>query len=315
MIVHPDNPVGELSCEQIRQVFTGGIRDWSTLGGSSGTIDVIVPEGVIASGVLLRESVLDGRDPLSAARVVDNAEAVSRAVAGSPSAIGFAPVSRAGGTRQVNITRCGVLLAPTSFQVKTEEYPFVQRLFLYAPPQTDNRYVGPFVSFAESGDGQAIVAREGFVDLRPSRQTTSDFDLHRQRLALMTGPDAVGVNDYLGTVRGSGRLSISFRFRTGRSELDARALRDVRRLAGYLRENGRGADVSLVGFADARGTDAVNLELSRDRATSVRDALKAELPDIRFGTVTGYGEAMPVACNDAEEGWELNRRVEVWLRG
>jgi outer membrane protein OmpA-like peptidoglycan-associated protein len=29
--------------------------------------------------------------------------------------------------------------------------------------------------------------------------------------------------------------------------------------------------------------------------------------------VRGYGELMPVACNDSETGREKNRRVEIWL--
>ena len=314
IIVHPDNPVSEMTYEQVQQVFTGNLRNWTSLGGASAPIEIVVPDPGTASGALLRDGVLGGRNAHSSAQVVDSDDAISAAVARSRNAIGFAPVSVARNTRQLNISRCGVLLAPTGFQVKTEEYPFIQRVFLYSPPQTSNRYAGPFVSFAESDNGQQVVAGAGFVDLRTSKQTSDDFNLHRQRLALMTGPNAVGVNTYLNTVRGASRLSISFRFRTASADLDARALRDVRRLAQYLRDSDRNAEVTLIGFADARGADDINLQLSRNRATSVRRALGAELPGINIASVTGFGEAMPVACNDSEDGWRLNRRVEVWVR-
>lgn len=313
-ISHPRNRVRSLTYEQLIDIFNGRIRNWSQVGGAAGPIQIVAPAATTGAGQLLRQAVLAGGNLPNNATEVGSVEAVATAVAGDPFAIGFAPVTATGNARALLINRCGVLLAPTSFQVKTEEYPFIQRLYMYAPQNTDNRHVGPFVAFAESDEGQKIVSDLGFVDLQTSKQTSDDFALHRQRLALMGGELGIGVERYLATVNGSGRSSITFRFRTGSSTLDARGLSDIRRAANYLRNTQSSGEVTLVGFADARGSAAANLNLSRARAEEVAQALRAELPNINVSTVEGFGEAMPVACNTDETGWSLNRRVELWVR-
>ncbi len=69
--------------------------------------------------------------------------------------------------------------------------------------------------------------------------------------------------------------------------------------------------VKIVGHTDADGTDAVNLDLSKRRAASV----KAELSN-KFGVsadrlvTDGLGETKPVAPNDSPSNKALNRRVE-----
>ena len=73
--------------------------------------------------------------------------------------------------------------------------------------------------------------------------------------------------------------------------------------------------VAIDGYADSRGTDAHNQDLSERRAASVRAALDdMGVVRARF-TVTGHGEHDPVATNATSEGMRQNRRVEVTLLG
>lgn len=72
--------------------------------------------------------------------------------------------------------------------------------------------------------------------------------------------------------------------------------------------------IDVVGHADADGTDAYNLDLSRRRASAVAGALvsRGVLAD-RF-YVEGRGESQPIASNDTAQGKALNRRVEITIR-
>ena len=76
-----------------------------------------------------------------------------------------------------------------------------------------------------------------------------------------------------------------------------------------------GAFIRVVGFTDSVGGDEYNLDLSRSRATSVKDALVALNPPagVTFET-DGLGKAKPVASNDTPAGRALNRRVEVFIK-
>ncbi|PTQ99283.1 OOP family OmpA-OmpF porin [Mucilaginibacter yixingensis] len=64
------------------------------------------------------------------------------------------------------------------------------------------------------------------------------------------------------------------------------------------------------GFASSEGTAAHNMQLSKDRANSVKTYLVNSGVDAKRVKVKGYGETKPIADNSTEEGRVLNRRVE-----
>lgn len=72
--------------------------------------------------------------------------------------------------------------------------------------------------------------------------------------------------------------------------------------------------IDIVGHADSDGADDYNLTLSRQRASSVAQALVSRnvLADRLY--VDGLGETAPVASNATAEGKAQNRRVEILIR-
>jgi len=102
-------------------------------------------------------------------------------------------------------------------------------------------------------------------------------------------------------------------FQAGSTDLDPRS-RDNLAAAVAAAKGTADADISVVGHADATGSDAFNLELSLRRAESVRAALKAAgVPgDI---IETGYHGANNPLIPTARGVPELrNRRVEITIR-
>lgn len=69
--------------------------------------------------------------------------------------------------------------------------------------------------------------------------------------------------------------------------------------------------VEIGGHTDAKGTDEYNQKLSERRAASVVQYLVGKGVEPARMTSAGYGESMPVADNETDEGRELNRRVEL----
>ncbi len=67
----------------------------------------------------------------------------------------------------------------------------------------------------------------------------------------------------------------------------------------------------LGGHTDGKGSDAYNLKLSDRRAHSVESYLAKKGVAKDRMSAQGYGESMPVADNETDEGRELNRRVEL----
>ncbi|CAN0038769.1 unnamed protein product [Chrysoparadoxa australica] len=101
-------------------------------------------------------------------------------------------------------------------------------------------------------------------------------------------------------------------FEPGSATLDASANGLMDELAELLKQCGD-IPLEISGHTDSQGREIMNEELSRDRAQAVLDALRARRVPVRAYTVKGYGEALPIADNDTEEGREANRRIEFKL--
>lgn len=70
-----------------------------------------------------------------------------------------------------------------------------------------------------------------------------------------------------------------------------------------------GTKIAVVGYADDRGADAINVPLSASRAKSVADALVSD--GVAGVTSRGAGSAKPIAGNDTPAGRAQNRRVDI----
>lgn len=69
--------------------------------------------------------------------------------------------------------------------------------------------------------------------------------------------------------------------------------------------------LQVVGFTDSTNTAAHNLDLSERRAQAVASQLRSLLPARTQISVSGMGEANPVADNSTSPGRALNRRVSI----
>jgi len=73
-------------------------------------------------------------------------------------------------------------------------------------------------------------------------------------------------------------------------------------------------NMTIDGYTDNTGDDAKNLQLSKERANSVRNYFISKGIDANRLTANGYGEANPVASNKTAAGRAKNRRVVMDLK-
>ncbi len=111
-------------------------------------------------------------------------------------------------------------------------------------------------------------------------------------------------------------VSSTVEFEPGSAELTARGkelLSDVARVIAGLAPT---AHVAVHGHTDSKGQPAKNLKLSEDRAQAVVRWLATEgkIPAERL-SAKGFGDTVPVASNDTDQGRQKNRRVEFNIEG
>ena len=229
----------------------------------------------------------------------------------------FAMVRRA---KPINITTsCGIIIQPTVFNIKTEEYPLSRRMYFYTVGEPKNPLARSLLAFALSPQLQPIIREARFVDQEPA---VLPFQNQTARIAAAVNAaqreaDANLMLRLVKDLETSQRVSFTFRFSSGTNNLDNRALEDIRRLRSMLkRPDVQGKVVVLAGFSDSVGGFTKNVQLASHRVGAVREALRQRDNDASGPALQeqAYGPLAPVACNDTEAGRALNRRVEVWLR-
>ena len=93
------------------------------------------------------------------------------------------------------------------------------------------------------------------------------------------------------------------------AEIKPEYMPEIEKFAKFLKENPN-IKVEIQGHTDNTGSEEYNLKLSQRRAEAVRKVLIEKYgisPDRVIAK--GYGESMPIAPNDTEEGRAKNRRV------
>jgi outer membrane protein OmpA-like peptidoglycan-associated protein len=106
------------------------------------------------------------------------------------------------------------------------------------------------------------------------------------------------------------RLNSDVLFAFDKAVLNARAKREIARIATVLGTGKKVTRVMVTGYTDDVGSDAYNVKLSQRRAAAVKAALGPQLGGVSI-TAAGRGEADPVARNDSDRHRSLNRRVEI----
>ncbi|WP_332820960.1 phosphate ABC transporter substrate-binding/OmpA family protein [Pseudomonas sp.] len=301
IILHPSNPLGALRIDQLAQIFSGELQDWAQLGGKTGPITLYARDDNSGTYDTFKELVLaaHGTTLAASARRFESSEALSDAVSQDPHGIGFIGLPYIRQAKAVAIAAGeSQAMLPSATLIATEDYPLSRRLFLYNQPGLPNPWAKALVVFAHSPRGQAIVAQSGFI-----AQTVQ---------AITVAPDSAMPETYQALAREAQRLSLNFRFQQGSAVLDNKAQRDLERLVSYLTAQDKlQRKVVLVGFGDAKA-DPVRAELlSKLRAMAVRRELARHGVILR--QVTGLGDELPVAANNADDGRLKNRRVEVWV--
>ena len=160
IIVNKDSKVEDLTVDQLKQMFTGEITNWSEVGGDDGEIVLIGREA--GSGTRDGfESIVDVKDSCKYAQELTATGAVISAVEANPLAIGYASLSAVGETVKM-VTVGGVACSEET--VKDGSYE-VQRPFVFVTNKsvTLSEQAQAFFDFATSADAADLIRTAGAV--------------------------------------------------------------------------------------------------------------------------------------------------------
>lgn len=163
IIVNPENPIADLTVEQIGKIYKGEITNWSEVGGADAPIVCIGREA--ASGTRDGfESITDTEDACKYAQELTSTGDVVQTVAGNPNAIGYASLASVKDTVKA-IQVEGV--TPTNDTIQSGEYPVQRNFVMVTPKEKDlSAPAQDFFNFATSEAADALIIEAGAVPVK-----------------------------------------------------------------------------------------------------------------------------------------------------
>ncbi len=175
VVVNPANMVDALTLEQLYEIFTGAVTNWSQVGGEDRQIMVLSRESSSGTYVFFQEHVLRKEDYVTGARLMPATSTIIQATAEDKAAIGYVGLGYAEEASDrvkvlgVKETPDSEPIHPSAETVVSGEYSIARPLFFYSPGQPAGN-VKQFVDFCLSPAGQKIVAETGYVPITSSDQ-------------------------------------------------------------------------------------------------------------------------------------------------
>lgn len=177
VIVNVNNPVTQLTMEQIGAIFRGEITNWAELGGPGRPITLYGRQSNSGTFVFFREAVLKNDYSENMRRMNGNSQIVE-AVKADASAIGYVGVGYAKQASGINVVSVAATEgAPYATPLNPDDvasgkYPIARPLNQYVDGTPQGR-IRDFLAFQVSDEGQKVVVEAGFF---PIPQEYKDFN-------------------------------------------------------------------------------------------------------------------------------------------
>jgi phosphate transport system substrate-binding protein len=157
--LNPENPVKELSLEQLRRIYSGEIINWRAVGGRDQPISVLIRPPNSGTHLYFREHVLGGAPYSDRAQIVATTDNMVDGVSASPEAIGYGGIAYG-----PDIIHCSIEgVKPSEENVRNDSYPIVRYLYLYTV-DTPQGTTKDFIDWVLK-EGQQTVRSVGYVPL------------------------------------------------------------------------------------------------------------------------------------------------------
>lgn len=162
-VVHPSNPIKNLSKDQLKAIYTGAVTNWKDLGGKDEKIVVVSRETSSGTYEYWNEDVLKKADVRKDSLIQASNGAVVNVIANNKKAIGyigFGYVNKSVKALKVDD------IEPTLANGKTKKFPISRNLYVYVNEKKYNQASKDFIAYLLSPAGQKIVSQAGFISLK-----------------------------------------------------------------------------------------------------------------------------------------------------
>ena len=168
VVVHPSNPVKQLTRQQLEDIFRGKVTNWQQVGGDDRKIVVYSRETSSGTYEFFKESVLKNKNYMSSSLSMPATGAVIQSVSQTKGAIGYvglAYLSPRVKAIAVSYDDGKHYVLPSLENGKKKLYPVVRPLYYYYNVANKEK-VTPFIDYILSPQGQNIIKNGGYIPVK-----------------------------------------------------------------------------------------------------------------------------------------------------
>ncbi|MCA9989906.1 MAG: PstS family phosphate ABC transporter substrate-binding protein [Ardenticatenaceae bacterium] len=173
IVVHPDNPVNQLSIPQLSDIYTGRITNWAAVGGNDAPIVLLSRETNSGTHVYFLEEVVrrgesDNSDIFAPQTLLmPSSVGITSEIRRNPNAIGYdglGYITEHEKVLAIAVDNDSLAVLPSATTASDGSYPLARPLFMYTAGEPAGE-IAAYLAWILSPAGQEIVLQLGFVPL------------------------------------------------------------------------------------------------------------------------------------------------------
>ena len=167
VVVHPSNPVKQLTRKLLEDIFRGKITNWQQEGGEDQKIVVYSRETSSGTYEFFKESVLKNKNYMAGSLSMPATGAIIQSVSQTKGAIGYVGLAYVSPRiKTLSVSYNDTHYATPSVENATNKsYPIVRPLYYYYNVKNKNQ-VNPLLQFILSPQGQDIIKKNGYIPVK-----------------------------------------------------------------------------------------------------------------------------------------------------
>jgi len=164
VMVHPENPVNNITREQIRDLYEGKITNWKQLGGKDQPVEVLVRHGKQSGvGRSIRKFIFDDyHREFVASKVYPSSEPLEKALESNVNAVGISGVASVHDRQIKTLTLEGV--EASNDNIRNGDYLLHRPLYIiFNDSNPRQKEIKQFLKLAHSAKGREIIRKHGVI--------------------------------------------------------------------------------------------------------------------------------------------------------
>jgi phosphate transport system substrate-binding protein len=168
IIVNSKNEINKLSKEELKQIYTGKIKNWNTLTGVNERIYVYARNSNSGTHSYFKKEVLDDENYLMDCIFLESNEKIVEAVSKNLNAIGYVGAgynAMAVKTLAIDFTNQNNYVLPEYMNIENRTYPLSRALYMIYNIANEDK-LKPFIQILYSSSTREIIRQSGFIPAR-----------------------------------------------------------------------------------------------------------------------------------------------------